>query len=95
MAELRLDRADDGSAILAPRRPREWPDLPAATSAIEIDLEAGFGPAAADVPAPIRQALLMLVAHWYENREAGPGDPRAAPPPAVSALLAPYRRVAL
>ena len=36
---------------------------------VRIEFEAGFG-AAADVPREIRQAILLLAAHWYENREA-------------------------
>lgn len=59
---------------------------------IEIGLEAGYGAAAADVPAPLRQALLLLVAHWYEFRapvEIGASDVEV--PHMVSALLAPYR----
>lgn len=60
---------------------------------IEIDLVAGFGDAAEDVPQPIRQALLLLIAHWYENREPVEIGATATPiPPAVSDLLAPYRR---
>lgn len=53
----------------------------------------GFGAAATDVPAPIRQALLLLVAHWYEHRdpiEIGCSD--TAIPHAVSSLLHPYAR---
>lgn len=30
---------------------------------------AGYGAAAAAVPAPLRQAILLYVGHWYENRE--------------------------
>jgi uncharacterized phiE125 gp8 family phage protein len=30
---------------------------------------AGFGNTADDVPAKYRQAILLLVAQWYENRE--------------------------
>ena len=36
---------------------------------VEIDFVAGHGDAPADVPPPIRQALLLLIAHWYEHRE--------------------------
>ena len=64
-----------------------------AANGIEIDLVAGFGAAASDVPQPIRHALLLLVAHWYENREpVDIGAAATAIPPAVSELLAPYRR---
>lgn len=37
---------------------------------IEIDYTAGFGKTAEDVPADLVQALLVLVAYWYENRDA-------------------------
>jgi uncharacterized phiE125 gp8 family phage protein len=51
---------------------------------------AGYG-SADDVPAPLRQAILLLVGHFYTNREAlGPTN-RGALPFAVDALLAPYR----
>ncbi len=35
---------------------------------IELDVTVGFGDAAIDVPEPLRQAIRLLVAHWYENR---------------------------
>jgi uncharacterized phiE125 gp8 family phage protein len=59
---------------------------------IEIDITAGYGDAAGDVPAPLRQALLLLVAHWYEHRdpiEIGADD--MAVPSVVSELLAPFK----
>lgn len=63
---------------------------------LEVDLVAGYGPDAADVPAPIRQGLQMLVAHWYENRDPVEiGSPKTAIPPAVSSLVKPYRLVRL
>ncbi|QYO77945.1 head-tail connector protein [Devosia salina] len=37
---------------------------------LEIDYVAGFGTEPADVPADLRQALLGLVAHWFEHRDA-------------------------
>jgi uncharacterized phiE125 gp8 family phage protein len=59
---------------------------------IEIDFSAGFGAMAADVPQPIRHALLMLIAHWYEHRDPLEiGRPEANIPNAVSELLMPYR----
>ena len=60
---------------------------------IEIGFTAGFGATPADVPATIRHALLLLVAHWYENREPVEiGAGVNAVPAMVSELLAPYRR---
>lgn len=60
-----------------------------------ITFTAGYG-APADVPAAIRQAMLLLIAHWYEHREAvSLGASPSALPMAVDALLAPYRRIRL
>jgi uncharacterized phiE125 gp8 family phage protein len=73
-----------------------WPQPGRVAAGIEISFVAGFGAAATDVPLPIRQALLLLVAHWYEHRdpiEIGASD--AAVPKAVSDLLSPFRTVQL
>jgi uncharacterized phiE125 gp8 family phage protein len=63
---------------------------------IEIDYVAGFGSEAEDVPADIRQALLRLVAYWFEHRDAvivaGSG---AIVPPGFDRALMPYRQVRL
>lgn len=63
---------------------------------IEIAFEAGMGDAPGDVPEPIRHAILLLVAHWYEHRDPMEiGTVGAAIPAAVSDLLKPYREVRL
>lgn len=75
--------------------PRGLPAPGRRAGGIEIDIEAGYG-AAADVPEPLRQALRLLVAHWYENRAlmAASGEV-ASVPASVHALIAPYRVVSL
>lgn len=68
-------------------RPRSGLGRPAA-----ITFTAGYG-APADVPAAIRQAMLLLVTQWYEHRQVtGAGTTL---PFAVEALLAPHRRIRL
>lgn len=63
---------------------------------LRIDFAAGYGPAAADVPPPLRQAIRLLVAHWYEEREPVTAGPAAGELPLmVAALVAPYRRIGL
>jgi uncharacterized phiE125 gp8 family phage protein len=64
---------------------------------IEIDVTVGYGDAAIDVPEALRQAVRLLVAHWYENRGlVADNTTQIAPLPAtVSALLAPYRMLTL
>jgi uncharacterized phiE125 gp8 family phage protein len=89
----------DGAAV-PPRLIRQgslaWPAPRRTANGIEIAFTAGFGNAAGDVPAPIRQAVLLLVAHWYEHREPIEiGAAATAVPHMVSELLQPYRRVSL
>lgn len=63
---------------------------------LEIDYVAGHGADAAAVPADLRQACLMLVGYWFENRDAvmvaGAGS---VVPAGFDRLVAPYRRVRL
>ena len=61
---------------------------------IELDLELGFAAHPADVPAPLRQALRMMVAHWYDNRGAVASGATLLPAGAA-ALIAPYRHLSL
>ncbi len=63
---------------------------------IEIEFEAGYGDDAADVPEPLRHAIRLLVAHWYENRGiVAIGGERAVMPASVRDLLATYRVLSL
>lgn len=65
-------------------------------SGIEFDVTVGYGDAAIDVPEPLRQAIRLLVAHWYDNRRlTAVGQNVAILPSTVAALIAPYRMVAL
>jgi uncharacterized phiE125 gp8 family phage protein len=73
-----------------------WPKPSRAANGIEIAFVAGYGNAAANVPAPIRQAILLLIAHWHEHREPVEIGAASVPvPPMVCDLLQPYRPVRL
>jgi len=61
--------------------------------AVNITLTAGYGDAAADVPAPIQTAIKLMVSHWFHNREAVADGAFAEMPMGVSALVSPYRRI--
>jgi uncharacterized phiE125 gp8 family phage protein len=47
-----------------------WPMVSDQANAITIVFKAGYGDAAAAVPARAKQAILLLVGHWYRCREA-------------------------
>ncbi len=66
-----------------------------AREGVDVDVIVGFGPSAADAPAPLKQAILLLVARWFENRGDALGPEAASLPADVAALIAPYRRVRL
>ena len=70
----------------------QWPNPGRVANGIEVAFTAGFGNAAANVPSPIRQAILLLVAHWYEHRTPLELGAQAQPvPDMVGELLGPYR----
>src|SRR5207237_2496259 len=89
--------ADKGAApavlAFAPATPAE-PGR--AVAGIEIDVEVGYGAAPSNIPETLRQALLLLVAHWYENRGLiAIGNSVAVLPMPIAALIAPYRVLSL
>lgn len=67
------------------------PEIPEG-GAVELELQAGCG-GWEEIPADLRQATLMLAAHFHEQRHAA-GAPAEAPL-GVRALVAPHRRVRL
>lgn len=72
---------------------QEWPGTYDRKDAVSITYVAGYGDPDA-VPASIKAAILLIVGHLYENREAVVVGVNAETlPMAVDALLAPYRRV--
>lgn len=88
-SEYLVDRTSEPGRVVL-NADGEWPsvDLRPA-NAIVIEFDAGFGDDAEDVPAKYRQAILLLVAHWYTHREeVSIGSGQAMPVPfAASALL--------
>ena len=63
--------------------------LAEAVDELAVDYTAGYG-GAADVPADLKQAVLALVAYWYEHR-----DSVTTAPIGFERLIASYRRVRL
>lgn len=64
-----------------------WPTELRLTNAINVRFSAGYGATAGDVPAPIKQAMLLVVAQLYEDR--GDGAAQELPKKAKE-LLSPY-----
>jgi len=72
-----------------------WPATYDEPKAVNIRFIAGYG-TAEDVPEGIKQAIKMMVSHWYEFREPViVGGTPMKMPMAVEALLDPYRVLTL
>lgn len=69
---------------------KEWPQTLPEPQSVRITYTAGYGADAADVPMPIRQAMLLLIGGWYALRSPNSTGPTAESL-AVDALLLPYR----
>lgn len=55
--------------ILMPAYNTDWPDTKEILNAVYVAYTAGYGSTAAAVPDDIKQALRLMVATWFENRE--------------------------
>lgn len=78
---------DGDFAICKPKDGFAWPGAVNRPDAIKITYRAGFGDAAASVPAGIRRALLGLIEHWYANRGAITADATNSLPLVYDALI--------
>jgi uncharacterized phiE125 gp8 family phage protein len=76
--------------------PGAMPQPGRVVAGIELDVSVGYGDAASAVPEPLRQAIRVLVAHWYENRGLiAVGATGALLPDSAAKLIAPYRVLSL
>jgi uncharacterized phiE125 gp8 family phage protein len=67
-----------------------WPVARLEDYAVRITFTAGFGDAA-DVPQPVKNAMLMMIGHLYEHRETVADSNLVEVPMAARWLLGPYR----
>lgn len=81
-----VDRAAGRPARLVRRGGLSWPRPGRPIGGIEITYRAGYGDSWNDVPAALRQGMLLAVAHFFERREG-----EAGLPPAIATLWQPYR----
>lgn len=55
--------------IVEPKSGFNWPVTQDRDDAIQIEYVIGYGDDSSDVPRTVRHALMLMVGHWYENRE--------------------------
>jgi uncharacterized phiE125 gp8 family phage protein len=90
-ADFVLDASNDaGPAWLVPAYGKAWPDTRDEINAVRVRYQAGYGDGPEDVPAAIRQWILLHVGAMYERREAADVATLKSLP-FLCGLLDPYR----
>lgn len=75
-------------AILSPAYLTSWPRTSDIPESVEITYTVGGG----TMPTPIKQAALLLIGHWYANRETVVvGTITSQLPMAYQSIIQPYR----
>lgn len=102
-SKYQVDRNGQWRARIKPAYGETWPSTYDVWNAVTVRFVAGYEPGegsptdyAENVPRPIKQAILLMVAHWYENRVpvlVGQSAQAVEIPFTANALLAPYRVV--
>lgn len=80
-------QVDREPARIYPAIGGEWPTL-SDYGGVTVTYDAGYE--LGEEPKPLIQAMLLLIAHWYKNREAVTANQPFTVPLAVEALCAPY-----
>lgn len=70
---------------------QQWPLVGSYPAPVQIEYVAGYGANPQDTPSPARRAILLLIGHWFENREALAVVQLKPVPMGVNALLSPLR----
>ena len=67
-SDYKVDAVSEPGLIM-PAYGKSWPSARDEINSVQVEYVAGWGAAAA-VDARAKQSILLIVSHWYENREA-------------------------
>jgi uncharacterized phiE125 gp8 family phage protein len=65
-------------SLIVEKNGSTYPDTIDQRNAVTVTYTSGFGTTAADVPQPIKQAILLLIGHFYNHREDTVSEKRTA-----------------
>lgn len=80
------------ASYVSPAEGFDWPTTADRADAIRIEYTIGYGEATTDVPQTLRHALMLLIGHWYDNREQSGMDELSNIPFGFDALIGMHRR---
>lgn len=90
LSEYALDYdLDQWPVVIRPTS--SWPSAALKKGSVKVTFTAGFGDDPDDVPADLIHAILFLIGHWFENREAVSDRPLKEVPMAVESILSRHR----
>lgn len=88
-----VDTASNYGRVIL-RTGETWDDMLRVGNAIEITYVAGYGSSASDVPAGIKQGIIVLASHYFENPEMTiRGENVSTIPTLVNSLWKPFRNM--
>jgi len=88
-----VDTASDYGRVVL-RTGETWDDMLRVANAIEITYVAGYGSSASDVPSAIKQGIIVLASHYFENPEMTiRGESVTTIPTLVNSLWKPFRNM--
>jgi len=80
------------ASYVEPAEGFDWPVTQDRADAIRIEYTIGYGEATTDIPDTLRHALMLLVGHWYDNRENTAMDELSNIPYGFDMLVDMHRR---
>lgn len=80
------------ASYVGPAEGFDWPVTQERADAIRIEYTIGYGEATTDIPDTLRHALMLLVGHWYDNRENTAMDDLSNIPYGFDMLVDMHRR---
>lgn len=89
LADFRI-HSDGYHFAVVPKTGKAWPAYANRSDALKLVFTTGYGDAS-KVPTPIKQAILLLVGHWFKEREAATVVAMRELPFGVQALLNTYK----
>lgn len=85
-SEYRVDR-DATPGVLRPLYGGSWPSHLFDQNSVTVEWSGGFGADGSSVPSAVRHAMLMILASWYERRQAVDSVAATEVPMGAKALL--------
>lgn len=87
----RVSGAQSWRPEIAPAHGETWPSTRNVRQSVEVRIRVGYGDTADDVPEELLQAIRLLVAHYYKQRELVVFSTPHVVPHQINDLIQPYR----